>query len=448
MINISISNREKILIYILSLVLIIFLYVSFVRDPLANEVSASNYSNSNLFYSTYEEVSRRYENNLLELEKMKDAKEKIDLLHKDFGMYIDTKNLVEENDLELKNITISPINKEKINNLDVFYIQSITRLEGYLPNILHYIEEVEQNDKLFIENISLDRIDKEKLFVEIRLREYTLIEIPYSGIVVKNVEDNGSEESFEEVNSLIDSIYGSEAKSEEKDNNLTKSQENDNYLPSLKPNSNQKNIKDLKTNDISIDAKESEKNDTVDGVGNTVVTAMITEDKVKNYNDFLTLDENVSSVINQSFLNNYLPNWNVNLLLNSNYFDKNYNSLKNNYNVLNNFFMNYDTNELILFIDSKINLSNSPIVITEPSDLIIFEFDSNIGSTITMNCETFSGNILELELKKKNDGWQIGEIRLPIESYEYPLRIISLRCNNGAGDDSGFIKNIATIKQK
>ena len=153
MINISISNREKILIYILSLVLIIFLYVSFVRDPLANEVSASNYSNSNLFYSTYEEVSRRYENNLLELEKMKDAKEKIDLLHKDFGMYIDTKNLVEENDLELKNITISPINKEKINNLDVFYIQSITRLEGYLPNILHYIEEVEQNDKLFIENI-------------------------------------------------------------------------------------------------------------------------------------------------------------------------------------------------------------------------------------------------------------------------------------------------------
>ena len=448
MINISISNREKILIYILSLVLIIFLYVSFVRDPLANEVSASNYSNSNLFYSTYEEVSRRYENNLLELEKMKDAKEKIDLLHKDFGMYIDTKNLVEENDLELKNITISPINKEKINNLDVFYIQSITRLEGYLPNILHYIEEVEQNDKLFIENISLDRIDKEKLFVEIRLREYTLIEIPYSGIVVKNVEDNGSEESFEEVNSLIDSIYGSEAKSEEKDNNLTKSQENDNYLPSLKPNSNQKNIKDLKTNDISIDAKESENNDTVDGVGNTVVTAMITEDKVKNYNDFLTLDENVSSVINQSFLNNYLPNWNVNLLLNSNYFDKNYNSLKNNYNVLNNFFMNYDTNELILFIDSKINLSNSPIVITEPSDLIIFEFDSNIGSTITMNCETFSGNILELELKKKNDGWQIGEIRLPIESYEYPLKIISLRYNNGVGDDSGFIKNIATIKQK
>ena len=448
MINISISNREKILIYILSLVLIIFLYVSFVRDPLANEVSASNYSNSNLFYSTYEEVSRRYENNLLELEKMKDAKEKIDLLHKDFGMYIDTKNLVEENDLELKNITISPINKEKINNLDVFYIQSITRLEGYLPNILHYIEEVEQNDKLFIEKIHLDRIDKEKLFVEMILREYTLIEIPYSGIVIKNVEDNESEESFEEVNSLIDSIYGTEAKSEEKDNSLPKSQENDNYLPSLKPNSNQKNIKDLKTNDISIDAKESENNDTVDGVGNTVVTAMITEDKVKNYNDFLTLDENVSSVINQSFLNNYLPNWNVNLLLNSNYFDKNYNSLKNNYNVLNNFFMNYDTNELILFIDSKINLSNSPIVITEPSDLIIFEFDSNIGSTITMNCETFSGNILELELKKKNDGWQIGEIRLPIESYEYPLKIISLRYNNGVGDDSGFIKNIATIKQK
>ena len=448
MINISISNREKILIYILSLVLIIFLYVSFVRDPLANEVSASNYSNSNLFYSTYEEVSRRYENNLLELEKMKDAKEKIDLLHKDFGMYIDTKNLVEENDLELKNITISPINKEKINNLDVFYIQSITRLEGYLPNILHYIEEVEQNDKLFIENISLDRIDKEKLFVEIRLREYTLIEIPYSGIVVKNVEDNGSEESFEEVNSLIDSIYGSEAKSEEKDNNLTKSQENDNYLPSLKPNSNQKNIKDLKTNDISIDAKESENNDTVDGVGNTVVTAMITEDKVKNYNDFLTLDENLSSVINQSFIKNYLPNWNINLLLNSNYFDKNYNSLKNNYNVLNNFFMNYDTNEIVLFIDSKIDLSNSPIVITEPSDLIIFEFDSSIGSTITMNCETFSGNILELESKKKNDGWQIGEIRLPIESYEYPLKIISLRYNNGVGDDSGFIKNIATIKQK
>lgn len=448
MINISISNREKILIYILSLVLIIFLYVSFVRDPLANEVSASNYSNSNLFYSTYEGINKRYENNLLELENMKDVKEKIDLLHKDFGRYIDTKNLVEENDLELQNITISPINKEKINDLDVFYIQSITRLEGYLPNILNYIEEVEQNDKLFIEKIHLDRIDKEKLFVEMILREYTLIEIPYSGIVIKNVEDNESEESFEEVNSLIDSIYGTEAKSEEKDNSLPKSQENDNYLPSLKPNSNQKNIKDLKTNDISIEAKESENNDTVDGVGNTVVTAMITEDKVKNYNDFLTLDENLSSVINQSFIKNYLPNWNINLLLNSNYFDKNYNSLKNNYNVLNNFFMNYDTNEIVLFIDSKIDLSNSPIVITEPSDLIIFEFDSSIGSTITMNCETFSGNILELESKKKNDGWQIGEIRLPIESYEYPLKIISLRYNNGVGDDSGFIKNIATIKQK
>lgn len=442
MTKISLSSREKILVYILSLVLIVFLYVSFVRDTLSNEVNASNFSSNGINHSTYMEIKELHDDFSLELESMKITKDKIDLYHNDFGKLIDTKTIAEEKNLELKNISISPINKGEIDDVEVFYVQSITRLEGSLGNILEYLKEVKQNEKLFVENISLNRIDKEKLFLEIALREYTLKEVPYSGIVSKNNNDANSEDSSEDFTSLIDSIYGNKAESENEDT------ENNRNTPKVKSSFSEKGNDKLKSNEVIDSNKAILNEENTHNEGSTVVTTMITEDKIKNYNNFLKINDNMSSIIDQSFLNNYLLNWDVNLIIDSNYFDKNYIRLKNNPNVLNNFFIDSETSEFTLFIDGVVDLNNTPIVINKPKDLIVFEFDGNVGSKILFDCKTSSEDIVVLEGSKKIDGWQIIEFTLPVDSNMYPLGIISFKCIDKAGNNSGFIKNLATIEKK
>ena len=184
--NLNLNKREKILIYVLTIVLLLFIYMNFIRDAKVTKINSLK-----LNESTAQEcedlikLNSSFESDIKNLSKVND---RISTQHLNFGNRVDLAEKIVEHNLELISYSISKPQKESYEGMDYIYIESVSILEGtlgYFINLLKYIEKIEY---LYINEYSINRINHEKFQFTIILREFTLKDLPITGITLNWLE--------------------------------------------------------------------------------------------------------------------------------------------------------------------------------------------------------------------------------------------------------------------
>lgn len=432
--NIYLSEREKNLVYILLLILVLFLYVNFFREPILNKINFNkNLEINNM--ETYELLSNKLENFNKDEDSFKNIEEKIKEKHAHFGNKIDTSNITEDFELELKSLIISYASKDKDFLSEVFYIESSTILEGYLNGIKNYLERINATDNLYIKTANIRRITKDKFQLDIKLREYTFLAVPLTGIVSR--DSNLNEPNNEDI-SLLDSLFGEINSKNEISNSLASTESKTKIVNSSKEINE---IINSKVEKDSINSKHMGNKAFITTETHDAITT--TDNSIENYR---FIDERKDILISNSLLKSYVDDWKVDFLMDSKYFKSSYEKLEKE-EILDYFLLNEKNGEVTLQIDGNLNLNSSPILIEDSMEFYMFEFKTNKGNKVFIDIEDSMGGIHTIEVINNIDDWESIKFDLDIEDRKYPLEIVSFRCESSVGDDYGRIKNFVSFKK-
>ena len=128
--NLNLNKREKILIYVLSIVLLLFIYMNFIRDAKVTKINSLK-----LNESTAQEcenlikLNSTFESDIKNLSKVND---RISTQYLNFGNRVDLAEKIVEHNLELISYSISKPQRESYEGMDYSYIESVSILEGTL----------------------------------------------------------------------------------------------------------------------------------------------------------------------------------------------------------------------------------------------------------------------------------------------------------------------------
>ncbi len=442
--KLELSEREKLLIYILTIILIIFIYISFIRDSLINEVNSSDYSKDKISIEAYREINTFCEDLKIEIQSLKEVEDINSKHHSEFGKKIDTKDIINKNDLKLKNILISQVNKGNLEGLDFYYIKSDTKIESNIEKVIEYIEELVAAECLYIENMRLNRIGKNEISLDIGLREYTLTELPYSGIVVKGNYTSENENINEKDENLLDTLFGEEKNIAEESENEKKSNLSKNTKNNSKLKTNKKAEKD-----VALDLEMQE--NLQEGDENLEIEYNSENEEISqslNLEKFILIDEKKPVTIGSSFLRNYVLDWDIEFILNYDYFRNNRENLIKQTGVIDNFSINENNGEVTLGVSNTLEFGNSPLIISDPFDLFVFEFDAPIGGRIFIDFVDSLGSEFSIEAVKQFEEWQNIEFGINTGINSYPIKIVSIRCEDSTGNNNGKIKNLSIFTKK
>ncbi len=435
--KIELTKREKLLIYILSLTLLIFLYINFIRDSKVNEVNA--YSNK-VNVNQYNEMIDIKDNLINKMKSSDYIEENLSSRHKNFGQRLNTEKLIKDLDLNLKSISISQVQKENFKDVEVYYISSITNLEGTKENIVEYLKKLNEIEFLYIEDLAITRIDKVNHSMDLTLKEYTLLELPNSGVVRRS---NFTTEEINNDSTLLDNLYGNleenkESLEEEKEEIKSTVSNTKSSSKSIRNNTSKEN------KDSNTSIKEELELSKEENIETEEIFQKSKEDETSL--NFRTIDEKKPITIGESYLRNYVEQWDINFVFNSNYFIDSKISEKLEFQ--EGFVINERNGEVILNVNGLLDLKDIEPIISKPEDLFAFEFETDLGSRIFLDFQDSSGNIYSVEAVKQYENWQNVEFGLPIESELYPVEIVSIRCLNKIGECNGQIKNFVFLSKK
>lgn len=448
--NLNLNKREKILIYVLSIVLLLFIYMNFIRDAKVTKINSLK-----LNESTAQEcenlikLNSTFESDIKNLSKVND---RISTQHLNFGNRVDLAEKIVEHNLELISYSISKPQRESYKGMDYSYIESVSILEGtlgYFINLLKYIENIEY---LYMNEYSINRINHEKFQFTIILREFTLKDLPITGIAYREI--NGDSELSNPDSSLINALYNNDSniidEDKEEETNTSSNTKNNSSVnksasksntskssssPSTKEQSSNKSEPNLEslsskpTKEEVIELIYPEKNVEIDNktseeiiLNNPEDIFKLIENNSRNVNDFNKLDKD-----------RYYP------LLNGEYAKNNYGFLKE----ISNIESLKNDEQLTLNIENTLPMSENPLVIKRKFTHLYFELDGKVGTELTMYFLDDNYKLIPVEFIKVKNGIESFILELPTD-FSYPVDIESLITYN-KGENHGKIKNIVAF---
>lgn len=437
----NLSKREKLLIYILTLVLVIFIYISFIRS---NKSLALNKISENENIKKEIESQIIINNNLKSnINDNKELQVTIDNINNNFGTnkYID--NFIIENNLNLISFSNSNIQKVTSDNFEYFFIDKEYSINGNINTITELLKNISQNKDLHIESYNIIRQDMEDFNLNLKLREYTFKELPITGIV--KMENNNSNNEINENSNLIESLYGNK---EEPTNNKEdkeiinnkksedKTSENISYSNSnnQKNNTSIRNTNGVKETNTSSEKIESEvvtdmsnpKKEIAINSDNLNQTSLITSDKISKINDYRRLfqiekNKNFSFILDEEFI------------INNNDFISN----NTNFDSINHF-----TDNLSLTIIDSLILSDENILIND--EFIYLEVEGPEDTKISIYTLDSTYKLYEHTLYKISNDKE--SFVVDISELKIPLKIESIILNDKLGGEID-IYNLSTFKK-
>ena len=299
---------------------------------------------------------------------------------------------------------------------------------------------------------SINRINHEKFQFTIILREFTLKDLPITGIAYREI--NGDSELSNPDSSLINALYNNDSniidEDKEEETNTSSNTKNNSSVnksasksntskssssPSTKEQSSNKSEPNLEslsskpTKEEVIELIYPEKNVEIDNktseeiiLNNPEDIFKLIENNSRNVNDFNKLDKD-----------RYYP------LLNGEYAKNNYGFLKENSNIesLKN------DEQLTLNIENTLPMSENPLVIKRKFTHLYFELDGKVGTELTMYFLDDNYKLIPVEFIKVKNGIESFILELPTD-FSYPVDIESLIIYN-KGENHGKIKNIVAF---
>lgn len=201
----KLSKREKYLIYGLTLLLIIFIYINLIREPIKN----NNYKNDILYdEKVYNSLIDERKKLNEDIKDINNELSKFNIEANRFGKFIKLEEYL--NDKKLNSQSLSRVKKIENIEQDIYYIESKSEIELELAEIFELLNYIKDKN-LQIEYLSIIRQDVDRFNVDLNLREYTISSIPFTGIVTT---ENFKEEKIENDN-LLDELYGDKIDQEE-----------------------------------------------------------------------------------------------------------------------------------------------------------------------------------------------------------------------------------------
>lgn len=407
----DLSRREKILIYILTLLLILFVYINFFRSSLleSKNIEAASYISEEdyeILLEKYDKEKSNFKSNSLILEEREGSSN-------NFGKNFDLEKLSQEGLYNIVSFNISNVMMEKRDDLNVFYIDKSLVISDTLESIEEFLKLITSNDELYLADISLNRLDENLFEAHIKIREYTLKEIPYTGISYKH-NNNSDNPLASDEDSLLATLYGKEEK--EINSASTRSSKSTN---SSKTKNNEEPKKDEEIIDSENELQEN------------LVSDLETEIEEGKAYEFIDS-------------NNEKHNNNLKLLEKTFYFDSEFinTNLENLANISNIDQLNEKNSDDILELGfrDKLILSDFDIDISYNIYKISFELSGpkDLRGKIYFSDDSIS--IYSVDFVKFVDGYENIEIYLD-KTYEYPLKIQSIIIEAYAWEDI-FFRNL------
>lgn len=422
----NLSKREKFLLYILILLSIFMFYSLKIKDTNSNKISILN---ENIKLKTkYDEQLLIRKNTLLELKKQKDVEQIIKNHHQDFGSRIDVKENIQNSSLKLNSYSQSNIQRENKDDLNFYYIESNIIVEGQNDNIINFVELLSKTNYLYIDKISINKKSIDSNILSLNLKEYTILNIPYTGIVNNSRDIESNEEDTIEGN-LLQELYDDKKVSNEHDNKEVN-------VSSEKSNNNTASLKDSKS--TNQEAKE-------DQLSTVVKTETKVEDvliyKEVNALDPINLQDKIAYikdnylVLEATFKNEMKD---LSMLLTEEYIKDNSDFMIENSNIKD---INHFTDELIIKIKSKISFSDNPIYMNKDNLYLDINLpkDSNFNILLTDS----ENNLIKLDGKKDKDGWESFYFKIEEDKLN-PIRLQGIVLEKA--EECGEVKNIISYE--
>lgn len=400
----DLSKREKILIYILSLMLIIFIYFNLIRPEKSISASTESIFNEE-FYTKLVNERNELESEIDELDKkLNNYKIPSD----NFGENLDLKLFSEENKIELLSQSVSRVEKLDLIDSDIFYINTNSEIEGNLEDILKVLNHINLNN-LYIDEFSLNRKTTDVFSLYLSLKEYTISDIPFTGIVSN---EDYSIESVED-NNLLDSLYGEDDKDEVVDDSKDK-----NVINNSSTNNPSSYNNDFKNNQL--DSKDDTK---------VNVTKDVEKDEIvnKDYSGIEIFLENLESIENKT---------DKKLLFNLKYFEQIKEEMLMD-NLIENF--NIENEELVITFEEELDLMGYGPVLDKPCYLL-FDFDGSLNDRYEFIFIDKEKNLYKFETVKQFEDFQSLEYSLKYLKEKFPLKLNKIKITGGT---NGKIKNFS-----
>lgn len=379
----KLSKREKYLIYVLTILLIIFAYINLVRDPINNNRDLINEYcyDSEVYFSLINERDQLKN----DIDSINNKMNRYNVTIDEFGNFIKLDELLlEEN---LKSQVISRVNKIDNIESDIFYIESISEIETKLeeiPKLLDYIS----NKNLHIENLLVKRRDVNNFTIKVTLREYTTSSIPFTGIVTTT---DFREDKIENEN-LLDELYG-EKKNEEVIESV--------YSNTTSQSTSNSNTKS--TEKSSYQEKEVPER--------TVVDEVIEK-------DFTKFDELISDII--LIENNLL---NKKYIFSSDYLNDN-KEILNNTEFIESLIVEND--EQILLLTKDLIFEDAFPKLINSDNYYSFQFSGDLGTRLKFIFKDSLGEYHKFEIVKQYDDFQSVEFSLEYLKELFPLELVKI----------------------
>ncbi len=426
MTKLSLTKSEKNLLYILTLLLIAFVYINFFRADLSQSTDDIKSELENLETQRVElakliEEKEKLEANIDEISKRNNT---ISTMHKSFGSSANILSEWENFGANISNYTISRPFNAQINDVPVTKMDTTLVAEmdiNMLPDILKSLNSYEY---LVKDKMKLIRTGKERVQLSLILSEMTLEQVPYTGITYNSNESKIDESP----GSLLDELYG------KKESEVVKS--------TAVSNTSEK-VKIIKPVEGSAIESDSNLKDT-----NFNKSDNLTEGVINYATYFGAIDENNRKAIDSSHLKNYSNEYNIEMVFDSKYFNENKDLLKDNYEFTRSFQMNNYTGETNIEISRELDLSNTSISIDRPNDYYALEFKVPNSSIVEIELVSKNGNLINVESGISDGQWNTFIFELPQDSSLYPIEINGISIKGSGGEDNGTIKNFATLKKK
>lgn len=421
--NLQFTKSERNLLFILTILLAIFIYVNLIRSDLINTNEClkiqiveidGKVEELNLLKDNISELKAKESNSDVESAKRE--------IHNSFGSVYNFITSSEESN-RVQNYSISKPYDSTLYEIPVSRIDSGFTLEGKLEDLLSFLEKLNEQKYLIQDSLDLVRIDKNNFRLQMNISEITLTQLPYSGI-----EYSGSTHiEGMEGSSLLESLYSSS------NNKSIYEEENTNQVY------NKSTVASISSSD------EVQKNNVVES---STLKANETAGVVNYETYFGSLDENNNKVINSGSLSKYNNDYYVNLLLDSKCFDENESVIKKDSNLIGSIYLDNYTGETTIEIKESISLDKLSLKIERPNDAYTLQFRAPENSKIDLELLSRDGNLINVEGVVSKDGWNELNFELPRDENLYPISLNNISVSGEGEDLNGAVKNFATLNKK
>lgn len=395
----SLSKREMLLIYVFTLLLVIFFYFNAIRGNLVSEYNTLLSSNN---------LAKEKQNNLIaelknEEEKQRNFTNYIEIQeNKNFGKNFNIETIKSNKDYKVSYLNISNVNKLDDGELQQFYIDKNISLISNYDSIKELTKTIVENKNLYLEDYQLNRIGKDEFQVNLIIREYTTLAVPFNGVAYS--EKNLLSENIEEnTNSkdLLSSLYSAKEVNNSKEETAGSSEKKE------KISKSKENEIDLETDKIESIIQPASESNMVNELENFIIINSNNQIYNKGLEEYA---KNITYLFDSEFVNNNIEE--VNKISNiKEIIDKSSKDL------------------LELKIEEDLYLTDYNLKIEKERKYVSFELDGDKNLMSTIYFLDNKGSTIIYRVAKSIDGFEEIVINLPTNA-DYPLRLCYIKNEN------------------